>query len=190
MIGAPFFDMALETERLVLRYPRTRDYAVWSELRRQSRSHLEPFEPAWPSDALSREDWRRRIKAWREAQRAGTGHVFFAWTRSDVRLIGGTALNGVRHGSVRSASVGYWLGATHVGQGLMTEALGKLCHWAFEGLNLQRLEAGVLPENAKSLAVLQRVGFREEGFARSFLEIAGQRRDHVTLGLVRADLPS
>ncbi len=182
--------MTLETDRLILRYPRSRDYAAWSRLRQDSRDHLEPFEPAWPVDALSREDWRRRLKAWRETQRAGTAHVFLAWARRGGQLVGGVALNGVRYGSVRSASVGYWLGASHIGQGLMTEALGKLCQWAFEDLNLQRLEAGVLPENDKSLAVLQRVGFQQEGFARSFLEIGGRRRDHVILGLVRADLPS
>lgn len=189
MIGARAFNEKIETERLVLAYPRAGDYAPWARLRRASREHLEPFEPAWPSDALSRDDWRRRLRTWRESQRAGSAHVFLAWRRRGRALTGGVALNNVRYGSVRSASVGYWLGEAHTGEGLMSEALEAVCRWAFDGLGLERLEAAILPGNNASIGVIQRVGFREEGAARSYLEIAGRRRDHLLFGLVRTDLP-
>ncbi len=179
---------SIETERLRLSPPRMRDYHEWAALRRESRAHLEPFEPAWPADALSRDDWARRLRAWRAGEREGRAHVFLIRRLSDAGMIGGAALNGVRYGSVRSASIGYWLGAEETGQGLMTEAVRGLCRWAFGELGLERVDAGVVPENAASRAVLTRAGFREEGYARSYLEIAGRRRDHVLFGLVRDDL--
>ena len=158
------------------------------KLRRASRSFLEPFEPAWPKDALSAEDWARRLKYWSKLRRDQSGFVFLAFLKPDLTLIGGVSLNKITYGSAQSASIGYWLGEPHAGQGLMTEAVVALVSWAFAVLGLERIEAGTVPENEKSIAVLKRVGFSEEGYARDFLEIAGRRRDHRLFGLVRRDL--
>ena len=104
-------------------------------------------------------------------------------------LVGGAGLTNIRFGSAQSASLGYWLGEPHQGQGYMTEAVRGVCTWAFHWLGLERVEAGTLPENLASQNVLKRVGFKEEGFARAYLEIGGRRRAHVLFGLVSGDLP-
>lgn len=180
---------AIETPRLRLTYAHSRDFHDWATLRRDSREHLEPWEPAWPQDALSREDWSRRVKAWRAGRKAGTSHVFLARMLKTNGLVGGAGLTNIRFGSAQSASLGYWLGEPHQGQGYMTEAVRGVCIWAFHWLGLERVEAGTLPENTASQSVLERVGFKEEGFARAYLEIGGRRRDHVLFGLVTGDLP-
>lgn len=183
------FDTEIRSERLITRPPRNSDYSAWSSLRTGSRGQLEPFEPKWPVDALSRSDWNRRMRYWRDMQRSKSGLIFLCFLASDPScLVGGVSLNNIRFGSARSASVGYWLGEAYSGQGYMTEAVVAVAKWSFVSLGLERLEAGTVPENEKSASVLIRAGFTEEGFAREYLEIAGRRRDHRLFGLVRRDL--
>lgn len=185
---AGLIDPSLTTERLYLRPPRPGDYEPWARLREDSRDHLQRFEPEWPQDALSRLDWSRRMRHWRRLQKEGAGFVFFVFLRSNLTLAGGVSLNSIRRGSAQTASLGYWLGEMFIGGGVMTEAVVRVSRWAFFELGLERLEAGTVPENERSAAVLLRAGFNEEGYARDYLEIAGRRRDHRLFGLVRRDM--
>lgn len=181
-------DTVIPAERLALMAARKSDYEEWAELRRISRAHLEPWEPSWPRDALSRKDWHRRVSAWSRAWKSSSGYVFLIRRHSDNALLGGASLTHVRGWPANSASLGYWMGEPHGGQGYMKEAVNALCEWAFPMLNLARVEAGIVPENDRSRRVLEGTGFAEEGRATAYLEIAGTRRDHILFALVRADI--
>ena len=87
----------------------------------------------------------------------------------------------------RRAEIGYALDPRLWGRGLMTEALEPVIGWAFGELALHRLEADVDPDNAASLALLARFGFRREGLARERWCVNGEWRDSVLLGLLAAD---
>jgi [ribosomal protein S5]-alanine N-acetyltransferase len=184
---APPLDTLIATDRLVMAPARRSDYADWAALRRQSRAYLEPWEPLWPIDALSRRDWSRRLSSWTAAWRAGTAYVLLTRRHSDNAMIGGLSLTQVRGWPSDSASLGYWQGAAFEGQGYMREAVRGLADWAFSDLGLKRIDAGIVPENDRSRRVLEGTGFAEEGRAASYLEIAGVRRDHILFGLVRPD---
>jgi ribosomal-protein-alanine N-acetyltransferase len=73
----------------------------------------------------------------------------------------------------------------------MTRAVRAAVGYAFEdsprGLGLHRLEANIRPENAASLAVARKVGFRHEGYSPRYLQIDGEFRDHARFALVRED---
>ncbi|MEM1104882.1 MAG: GNAT family protein [Pseudomonadota bacterium] len=172
-------DLVLTTSRLYIRAPQRSDYSDWAMGRRISRKHLETWEPQWPPDALSREDWSRRLKAWRAGWRNDRAYVFMIFNRETGALLGGASVTNIRRGPSQSGALGYWLLADATGQGVMAEAVDCVCWWAFQSLGLARLEAGTLPENTRSRRVLKRCGFEEEGIARDFLEINGQRRDHI-----------
>ena len=179
------FDTLIATPRLVLAPARKSDFADWAKLRRDSRAYIEPWEPLWPSDALSRRDWTRRLSAWTTAWKAGTAYIFLTRRQSDNALVGGLSFTQVKPWPADSASLGYWQGAGFEGQGYMREAVSAACQWAFNDLGLWRIEAGIVPENARSRRVLEGTGFAEEGRAAAYLEIAGTRRDHILFGLVR-----
>ena len=66
----------------------------------------------------------------------------------------------------------------------MTEAVGLVCDFAFDRLELKRIEAACLPHNEPSKALLRRLGFEEEGYAKAYLQINGRREDHVLWGKV------
>lgn len=184
MAGVPS-ETLITSSRLVLAPARRADYADWAELRSTSRAYIEPWEPLWPRDALSKRDWSRRLGAWNKAWKAGSAYVFLIRKLNDGELIGGLSLTNVRPWPALCASLGYWQGATHEGKGYMREAVTGLCDWAFRDLGLFRIEAGIVPENVRSRSVLEGTGFAEEGRASAYLEIAGERRDHILFGLVR-----
>lgn len=173
--------------RVTLRAPRSSDYVAWRTLRRDSREFLKPFEPRWSEADLSHRVFSTRIRRGREEARAGTDYSFFIFLREEGRetLVGGVTLSNVRRRAAQFATLGYWMGQSYAGKGLMTEAVGALIPFAFDTLNLHRLHAACIPSNDASRRVLEKNGFKEEGFAENYLQIDGKWRDHVLFGLTR-----
>lgn len=177
----------LSHKRVLLRPPQLRDFAAWAALRAESREFLEPWEPSWPADALTRSSFRWRLRHYERDQREGCGYSFFVLRREDSALLGGISLGNLRRGVAQAGSLGYWIGGPHARQGYMSEALVALLDFAFGPLGLHRVEAACLPHNAASRGLLQKLGFVEEGLARGYLRIAGRWQDHVLHGLLADD---
>jgi [ribosomal protein S5]-alanine N-acetyltransferase len=170
-----------------LRPPLMNDYGPWAELRAQGRAHLGPWEPAWPRDDLTKSAYRRRIRHYQREARDDLGYAFLLFEADSERLLGGLTLSNVRRGVTQSAMLGYWLGQPYVGRGLMTSAVCAILPHAFEQLRLHRIEAAVQPANARSIGVLKRAGFLEEGLARRYLKINGAWQDHLVFAILAED---
>lgn len=177
----------IETERLTLRLPMHGDFRDWAELRSLSQEFLTPWDPVWANDALSRKAFTNRVYWAARAQAAGTAVPLFLIRRSDAALIGAVTLDNIRRGPAQAGTIGYWMGQPYIRQGYMREALLAVAHHAFTVLDLSRLEAGCLPENAASRGVLEKTGFKYEGVAQSYLQINGRWRNHVLYANLRAD---
>ncbi len=178
----------IRSERLYLRYPVHSDHGEWASLRGQSKSFLKPWEPLWPHDDLTRSAFRSRVKRCTRDVRDDLAYSYLVFSYDDV-LLGGATLSNVRRGVAHTASLGYWIGAPYAGCGYMTEAVAALLSHAFDGLNLNRVEAACLPFNVPSKRLLRSCGFTEEGYARSYLKINGMWQDHLLFAIVRSDLP-
>lgn len=163
------------------------DYAQWAELRALSRNHLTPWEPEWSRDELSRDAFRRRIRHHERECREDLGYAFAMFDEGADRLIGGVSLSNLRRGVTQSASLGYWVGLPHTRQGAMTEAVRAIVPFAFGALRLHRIEAATMPENKASIRVLERNGFAREGYARRYLKINGDWRDHILFARLVGD---
>ena len=99
--------------------------------------------------------------------------------------MGGLTLSNIRRRAAQHVNLGYWMGEAHAGKGLMSEAVGTVLPFVFDTLGLHRIHAAFLPDNAASRRVLEKNGFREEGYAESYLQIDGRWADHVLFGLTR-----
>ena len=174
---------------LYLRYPRSGDYTAWSALREKSRDFLTPWEPAWPPDELTRGAFRRRIRRYNDEIKNDAAYPFFLFRQADNALLGGCTLSNIRRGVCQSASVGYWIGGPYAHSGYMTGAMRVLLPFVFETLALHRLEAACIPDNEPSRRLLLKLGFREEGRARRYLQINGEWRDHILFSLLEDDPP-
>lgn len=179
--------LRIETERMVLRLPIRSDHAAWALLRRESREFLTPWEPAWGMDHLSRRSFDNRVDWAQRSVRKGSAWPLFMIRRADQALLGAITLDNVRRGPAQQGTLGYWVGAPFARQGYMREAIAALTQYAFTTLDLSRLEAACLPENAASRAVLERSGFKYEGVAQAYLQINGRWRNHVLYASLRGD---
>ncbi|WP_193367330.1 GNAT family N-acetyltransferase [Pelagibius marinus] len=177
----------LEGPRVFLVPPRMSDWKAWAGLREESRGFLTPWEPTWPHDALGRHAFRRRLRAYNQEWRQGTGFSFLVYRLSDSTLMGGVTLSNVRRGVAQAASMGYWIGERFARQGFMSEAVSAVVEFAFEELALHRVEAACLPHNDASRSLLLKVGFRQEGYARQYLRINGKWQDHLLFEMLRDD---
>lgn len=173
--------------RVTLRTPRPSDYAAWYDLRRRSHDFLRPFEPRWTEADLTQRVYNARLRRGREESRAGTDYTFFIFIREAGKeeLVGGLTLSNIRRRAAQYVTLGYWMGQDFAGQGLMTEAVGVTIPFVFNGLGLHRIHAAFLPGNTASRRVLEKNGFRKEGFAENYLQIDGRWCDHVLYGLTR-----
>ena len=181
---APESGLRIEGQGVVLRPPRGSDFEAWRELRTRSRAFLQPWEPTWPADDLSRAAFRRRLMAYAHDRDAGIAYPLFVFRAADEALTGGITLSSIRRGVAQMGSVGYWCGRPFARQGLTLAAVRALSEFAFRTLALHRLEAACIPENDASRRLLTQAGFAEEGFARAYLKINGEWRDHVLFGLL------
>lgn len=172
---------------VMLRGPRPADYLVWKTLRKESRAFLKPFEPRWTEADLGHRVYQARLKRGREEAKAGTDYTFFIFLRAGSRetLVGGITLSNIRRRAAQFANLGYWMGHEFAGKGYMSEAVGLVVAYAFDSLLLHRVHAAFLPHNVASRRVLEKNGFREEGFAENYLQIDGKWADHVLFGLTR-----
>ena len=177
----------IETERMALRLPRHSDYRSWSDLRRDSEDFLTPWEPTWSHDHLSRRGFTNRVYWAQRAVANDTALPLFLTRREDDAVLGAITLDNIRRGPSQAGTLGYWVGAAHQRQGLMREAILAVVHHAFHRMDLSRIEAACLPENQASRELLEKCGFKYEGVAQSYLQIAGRWRTHVLYASLRAD---
>jgi [ribosomal protein S5]-alanine N-acetyltransferase len=102
-------------------------------------------------------------------------------------LIGGLTLANVRRGCAQAGSLGYWMGAPFARQGHMTAAVNVVIPFAFGSMRLHRIEAACIPANVASVRLLEKTGFKREGFARQYLCIDGIWQDHLLYARLKDD---
>lgn len=170
-----------------LRPPVLRDYRKWRDTRSSSRDFLQPWEPQWAMEEFTFAVFRRRVLRYRSERRAGTSLTYFIWLNATRELAGGITIGKIRYGVSESCELGYWMGVDHAGKGYMAEALGLTIGFVFETLGLHRIEAACIPDNRRSIRLLEQAGFRHEGVMRDYLRINGVWQDHHLFALLRDD---
>ncbi len=154
------------------------DAPVLADLIRRNRAFLDPWEPVRDESYFTDEGQVQLAHAALTAMDAGLTNPRVILDE-DGRVVGRINLNNIVRGPFQSASVGYWLAESAGGRGLATQAVAELVEFAFTELGLHRLEAGTIPHNLRSQAVLARNGFVRFGYAPRYLQIAGAYTDHI-----------
>lgn len=180
----------LKTARLCLRPAIMDDFAQWHDVRGRNQGFLKAYEPAWPPSCLTKEFFERRTQRLTRDWMEDRCYAFLILKDDNATLLGGININNVARGAAQYGSLGYWLDRETQGRGVMYEAAFAVLGYAFTSLQLERMNAATLPHNDKSKNMLKKLGFVEEGFAKSYIQIDGQRQDHVLFGLNAADFLS
>lgn len=153
---------------------------------KRNREALAEWEPDRDDDYYTPETQRNLIR--QEAISMDNGHSVRFWLTAaedpDGAIIGTVSLSNIVRGAFQSCHLGYRMDAGQHNKGYMTEALSHVVAFAFEELNLHRIEANIMPRNAPSLKVAERLGFRHEGLAPEYLRIRGKWEDHIHMVLL------
>jgi ribosomal-protein-alanine N-acetyltransferase len=166
---------------MTIRPVRPEDAAELAALYAANRDFLAPFEPVRPPEFFTVEGQRERLAR----QLEGETHPFAIL---DGDAIAGTVnlFNIVRE-ALQSGTIGYWIDHSRNGRGLATGAVGEIVAYAFEELDLHRVEAATLVDNTASQRVLEKSGFERIGLARSFLRVDDEWRDFLLFQRVADD---
>ena len=186
----PSLTTRLVTARLVLRPPRTSDVTEIRRLLRANDEHLRPWGPAAlpGEDRTSITEVSKTVLRQRRDWKHGASFVFMAALRERPdRLVGKIALTGVMRGAMHGAYLGYWMAGDQEGKGLGTEAITAVLDFAFGSAGLHRIQAAIMPRNARSLRVIEKLEFRREGYAERYLQIAGKWEDHILFARTREE---
>lgn len=177
----------LSSETHLLRLPDYCDYRQWQALRSASRDFLQPWEPTWRGDELSEASFRVRVSRNRQEYSSGLAVPFLLFEKPGMALLGGITAGHIRKGAAQSCMIGYWMGTEHAGKGHMFAALGLVIPFIFDELRLHRIEAACIPNNDRSIRLLEKSGFEREGLLRKYLKINGEWQDHLMFSKIAED---
>jgi [ribosomal protein S5]-alanine N-acetyltransferase len=169
---------------------RRRDAAEWSRLRLANEKWLSPWEPSAPVPWRERHSpaaYRGMRRAVARRARLGTSLPFAV--RVDGRLAGQVTVDNIVRGALRSGYLGYWIDREVAGRGMASLAVALVGDHVFGRVGLHRLQADIRPENGPSQRLVERLGFRQEGRLRRYLDIDGDWRDHLAYALLAEDVP-
>jgi [ribosomal protein S5]-alanine N-acetyltransferase len=169
---------------------RRRDAEEWSRVRLANESWLSPWEPTSSVPWSARHTpgtYRAMRRAVARRARGGTSVPFAV--RVEGRLAGQVTIDNVVRGALRSGYLGYWIDRRVAGRGMASLAVALVCDHAFGPVGLHRVQADIRPENLPSQRLVERLGFRQEGLLRRYLDIDGAWRDHLAYALLAEDLP-
>lgn len=170
-------------ENIYIKPLNSTDAVALLELHNKNRNFFEKFSVVRKSDFYTIEGQLDRIKQFEEERRNDLAYNYGIF-RNDNTLVGTINLFQVLRDSLQSAFIGYFLDKKHNGKGYTTEAVKLMVEYAFNDLNLHRIEAGVMPHNTGSIRVLEKSGFHKEGIAKKNVKINGKWEDHQVLAII------
>jgi [ribosomal protein S5]-alanine N-acetyltransferase len=168
-----------------IRLIKTSDANMLSAYHEKNTSHFRKWEPRYEPEYYSVSQLKLRLSTFLIAQNKGRAAYFVAIEKSEI--IAQCSLTNIIYGPLKAGHIGYSVDSRFEGTGLMTQVCKETIDHAFKTLKLNRLMAAYMPHNARSKALLKKLGFTKEGRAKKYLQINGKWEDHVLTSLVNPE---
>ncbi len=179
--------MELRGDRVYLRRLRATDAEPVLDLRIRNRDFFRPWEPVPAPDHFTLEAQLQEIAGAARDADDDRSYAFAICRVDDNRLVGRITLSNVVRAAWQNATLGYYVDQRENGRGYASEAVRLAIRFAFEVAGLHRVQAGVVPGNHASVRVLEKAGFRREGYSKRYLKLDGAWRDHEMFALTTED---
>lgn len=180
--------VVLESERLFTRQANINDSPGIVSYFTKNREYLQPFEPIRPEEFYSDSFWKKQVEVdLNNFLEDRSLRLFMFLKDQPATVIGMIHFSGFIRGVFQAAYLGYSIDEDRQGKGLMTEALHSAIDFMFKVQNFHRIMANCMIRNSRSLAVLKKLGFEEEGRAKEYLLINGKWEDHILTSLINSD---
>jgi len=177
----PLYIPTLTEGPVALRPIRLRDARPLERELLSNRGWLRQWEATNPHGPMNF-DTRASIRSLLANARSGHGLPFIM--EYEGQLAGQLNVSSISYGSLSSATIGYWVAERFAGRSLTPSTVALATDYCFFQLGLHRMEICIRPENAPSLRVVEKLGFRYEGLRRRYIHINGDWRDHYCFALV------
>ncbi|NYD76858.1 ribosomal-protein-alanine N-acetyltransferase [Arthrobacter cupressi] len=185
--------MTLESGDLLLRPIRYRDKNEWTEVRSRNSEWLAPWEASNPAPGGALPNYRQMVASLNSQARQASALPFVITERipgfREPRIVGQLTVSSIIWGSAMMATLGYWVDRDRAGKGIAPTAVAMATDHCFRHLGLHRMEINIRPENRASLRVVEKLGFRDEGYRERYLHINGQWADHRSFALTAEEVP-
>ena len=168
-----------ESERLYLRILKPNYGRDVLEYYRKNHSFLNEWEPKRTKDFYTLSYQKRQLNNEYIMFKENKLVRFCIFKKEDNKIIGNVCYSNIIMGNFKSCFLGYKLDKDEINKGYMTEAVKKTVQIMFEDFNLHRIEVNVVPRNIRSLKVMEKLEFEQEGFSKRYLEINGVWEDHI-----------
>lgn len=177
-----------ETERLILKIVDESQAEKILDYYLRNKDFLDGWEPKKKDEYYTIDNHRKLINL--DLKSIEEGKLFRVWIfkKNADKIIGTIAFNNIVRGAFLSCHLGYKLDVDELNQGYITEALQRAIHIAFEDFGLHRIEANIMPRNTRSLRVVEKLGFYNEGLAYKYLKINGKWEDHIHMVLLNDNI--
>lgn len=178
-----------ETERLVLKVLDKTYAELVLDYYLRNKIFLEEWEPVKSEEFYKRFHQEEQLD--KELVNIENGNSFRLWIfkkDDDRRIIGSVGFNNIVRGVFLSCHLGYKLDKDEINNGYMTEAIQKGIDIIFNEFGLHRIEANIMPKNIRSLRVVEKLGFYNEGLAYKYLKINGKWENHIHMVLLNDKL--
>ncbi|PNK60653.1 GNAT family N-acetyltransferase [Psychrobacter sp. FDAARGOS_221] len=152
-----------------------------------NKQRLAPFEPARDADYFTLDSIKNRIDAMLDDYQQQRGISMLITLLDSCQVIGSVNFTGFMYGVFQAGYLGFSIDKDFEGQGIMRAVLTDALQYVHAQYGLHRIMANHLPDNNQSARLLKRLGFEKEGYAKSYLKINGQWRDHVLNSIVFED---
>ncbi|AXN30163.1 MULTISPECIES: ribosomal protein S5-alanine N-acetyltransferase [Vibrio] len=169
---------------IILRTAEPTDGQLISDYFIANRAHLKQWEPRREDAFFSESGWTQRLIKLNELHRMGLGYYLIIIDSESGEMLGTVSFSNISRFPFHACNLGYSLGENAQGRGVMTRALKMAVNYMFGIQNIHRIMAGYMPRNQRSEAVLNRLGFKREGFAEDYLLIDGRWEDHNLTSLI------
>ena len=178
-----------ETERLSLKILDTTYAESVLDYFTRNKAFLEEWENSKAFDFYTIEAQEKLLlKDFNENENGNLLRLWIFKKEDDRRIIGAVAFSNIVRGAFLSCHLGYKLDGEEINQGIITEAIQKGIEIIFNGFKLHRIEANIMPKNIRSLRVVEKLGFYNEGLAYEYLKINGNWEDHIHMVLLNDEV--
>ena len=171
----PSAPVRLLGHRIVMRPLAAGDFRAWSEVRAHNEEWLTVWEPrrnpSLPDPTVERSAFSARCAQRDRDRSVGIAYQFGLFIDDQIA------------GAMQSGTIGYWVDQRQAGHGYVAEGVLALIRYAFETLELHRIEICIVPRNTNSRRVMEKLAIRDEGIAQRYLEINGKWEDHIRYGM-------
>lgn len=174
-----------ETDRLILKVLDASYSESVLDYHLRNRLFLEEWEPVRDEEFYTKEYQEEQLN--KDLSSIENGSSFRLWIfkkQDDSRTIGSVAFNNIVKGVFLSCHLGYKLDKYEINKGYITESTKKGIDIIFNEFGLHRIEANIMPKNKRSLRVVEKLGFYNEGLAYKYLKINGKWEDHIHMVLL------